>query len=92
MNRVRAFAGAQLEAPALGLERALLDVLVGAVDRVSGLEADDAAPAPLGERGRVAHQHFAGDDIEAGPQTVIGKPAILLRIPRRHDDPPDEFV
>ena len=33
-----------------GLERALRQVLVRAVDRVAGLEADDAAPASLRER------------------------------------------
>ena len=33
------------------LQRALLDVLVRAVDRVAGLEPDHALPAPLGERG-----------------------------------------
>ena len=33
-----------------GLERALGQVLVRAVDRVAGLEADDAPPAAVGER------------------------------------------
>ena len=34
-----------------GLQRALLDVLVGAVHGVAGLEADDRLPAALGEGG-----------------------------------------
>ena len=37
--------------PSTRLQRRLRDVLVGAVDRVAGLEADDRLPAALGERG-----------------------------------------
>ena len=37
------------EEPVGDLERALGQVLVGAVDRVAGLEGDDALPAALGE-------------------------------------------
>src|SRR5262245_8048614 len=60
-----------------GLERALRQVLVRAVDRVTGLEADDAAPASFlerlarvrgiqgelgeGRRGAVEDGHLAGD-------------------------------
>jgi hypothetical protein len=46
------------------LEGALLDVLVGAVHRVPGLEADDALPAPLPEGGpRLGRIQAVGPEI-----------------------------
>ena len=42
--------------PVDGLERDLRQVLVRSVDRVARLEADDALPAALGERGRASRR------------------------------------
>src|SRR5207302_8495607 len=55
------------------LQRRLGQVLVRAVDRVAGLEPDDALPAPLGERG-------------AGLGRVQGELREGRRLPLEHGD------
>ena len=53
--------------PSTHLERALLDVFVGAVDRVARLEADDRLPAALRERGaRCGGRQDVGRELGAG--------------------------
>ena len=67
-----------------GLEGALRQVLVGAVDRVAGLEADDAPPAPVGELRprlrRIARQLREGGLRSVEDGDLAGEVEILLRV------------
>src|SRR5215204_306305 len=63
-----------------GLKGALLDVLVGAVDGVTGLEADYALPALLDERCSQLSRFV----VVAGEGTAIGRPYELHLAPEQY--------
>ena len=76
-----------------GLERALRQVLVRPVDRVTGLEADDPAPAPLREeragRGGILVQLREGrlEALEDGDRTPRRNSRAARKGARRPDAP-----